>query len=185
MKLFFRCMLELPRNNRKRATKKDWQVENFEQLATQYEPMIHKIIHSLNIYHNQEEFYQTGLIGLWEASNRFNAEKGKFSNYAYSYIKGKILTELSTATKQKDKSIYPKEEYWDTIEDQGSHQPLEIELLLSYCQGLTEKETKWVLASCLQFLSIREIAEQEQVSISAVKQWRNGARKKLHGLIIK
>ncbi|WP_396954597.1 sigma factor-like helix-turn-helix DNA-binding protein [Neobacillus sp.] len=60
-----------------------------------------------------------------------------------------------------------------------------MELLLSYCQGLTEKETKWVLASCLQFLSIREIAEQEQVSISAVKQWRNGARKKLNGLIIK
>nr|WP_312473656.1 hypothetical protein [Neobacillus sp.] len=37
----------------------------------------------------------------------------------------------------------------------------------------------------MQFLSIREIAEQEQVSISAVKQWRNGARKKLNGLIIK
>jgi DNA-directed RNA polymerase len=51
------------------------------------------------------------MINLLEACNRFNLEKGKFSNYAYSYIKGKILTELSTAMKQKDKSSYPKEEY--------------------------------------------------------------------------
>jgi DNA-directed RNA polymerase len=153
-------MLELPRNNRNRATQKELLVENFEQLATQYGPMIHKIIHSLNIYHNQEEFYQTGLIGLWEASNRFNVEKGKFSNYAYSYIKGKILTELSATMKQKDRSIYPEGKYWDTIEDQDSPQPLEVELLLSYCKRSNGKRNEMGLSQCCILVTNFNVTEQ-------------------------
>lgn len=154
-------------------------MESFEQLAEQYKPMIHRIIHSLKIYHDQEEFYQTGLIALWEASKGFDGGKGKFSNYAYSYIKGRLLSELAAAAKQKERTFHPKEEYWGTIEDQDSPRHLETELLLSYCTELTEKETKWVLASCLYSLTIKEIAEKEHVSVSAVKQWRSSAKRKI------
>ncbi|MFF2446500.1 sigma-70 family RNA polymerase sigma factor [Neobacillus sp. NPDC058068] len=154
-------------------------MESFEQLAEQYKPMIHRIILSLNIFHDQEEFYQTGLIALWEASEGFDAGKGKFSNYAYSYIKGRLLSELAAAAKQKERTFHPQEEYWGTIEDQDSPRHLEAELLLSYCTELTEKETKWVLASCLHTLTIKEIAEKEHVSVSAVKQWRSSAKRKI------
>jgi RNA polymerase sigma factor (sigma-70 family) len=156
-------------------------VETFEQLAIQFEPMIHKIIQSLHIYKNQDQFYQTGLISLWEASKSFDVEKGKFSNYAYTYIKGKIQSEMSGDNKLLDKNIYPKEEYWDTIEDQDSGRPLEVELLLSYCKDLTKKETKWVLSTFIDSLTVREIAESENVTVSAVKQWRSGAIGKLRG----
>jgi RNA polymerase sigma factor (sigma-70 family) len=156
-------------------------VESFEQLANQYQPMIHKIIHSLHIYKNQEEFYQTALIGLWEAKEHFDPNKGTFTNYAYTYIKGKIQTEMKCTNRLEQRNVYPKEDYWATIEDNDSCQPLEVELLLSYCHDLTEKETKWVLAACLGFLTVREIAEKENVSVSAVKQWRSGAVKKLRG----
>jgi DNA-directed RNA polymerase len=160
-------------------SRKDLQVDSFEQLVEQYTPMIHKIIHSLNIYQNKEEFYQTALIGLWEAQTGFNEEKGSFTNYAYTFIKGKLQLELSKQTKYGDHNTYPKEEYWETVEDPKHTPLLEDELLLSYCQELTDKEKTWLLATYRKDLTIREIAEQEQVSVSAVKQWKMHALKKL------
>ena len=50
----------------------------FEQLAANYSKMIYSIIHSLGIYKNQDEFYQIGLISLWEASQQFDEQKGLF-----------------------------------------------------------------------------------------------------------
>jgi hypothetical protein len=82
--------------------------------------MIYKIITSLHIYSNQDEFFQTGLIGLWQLQSP-------------SMI-----------------SLF-----------------LEKETIKVYCEGLTEKEAKWVATSINQ-LSNKEIAEKEIVSVSAV-----------------
>jgi DNA-directed RNA polymerase len=164
-----------------RAILKGLQMESFDQLSKQYKPMIHRIIHSLGIYKNIDEFYQVGLIGLWDAAECFEAEKGDFTNYAYSYIKGRILNELSKNSKQEERNVYPKEEYWETVEDTHFDQPFEKEFLLSFCDGLTEKETRWVLDTFYHCLTVREIAKKEGVSISAVKQWRKGAVKKVEG----
>jgi RNA polymerase sigma factor (sigma-70 family) len=154
-------------------------MDNFDQLAKQYEPMIHKIIRTLHIYKNQNEYFHTGLVALWEAAEAFDPAKGEFFSYAYSYIKGQILNEMSRNNKREERSFFPKEDYWETLVEQNPESPLEIEFILGYCETLTEKETKWVIYTCLEFLSIKEIAEREQVSISAVKQWRSGAKKKL------
>lgn len=151
----------------------------FEQLAEQYTPMIHKIMHTLHIYKNKEEFFQTGLIALWDANVNFDEAKGKFSSYAYSYIKGRILTEMRIAKKHEDRSVYPDEAYWDTIEGARADEPIEEEFLQSFCSGLTEKEIKWVLYTWLNDFTIRDIAERENVSLSAVKQWRSNAKRKL------
>jgi RNA polymerase sigma factor (sigma-70 family) len=177
---FILGMVKLPRKNTESArSRKDQQVDSFEQLVEQYTPMIHKIIHSLNIYQNQDEFYQTALIGLWEAHNGFNANKGSFTNYAYTFIKGKLQLELTKCTKYAARTMYPKEVYWETIEQENSPLLLEEELLQSYCHGLTEKETKWLLATYVHDLSVKEIAEREHVSLSAVKQWKMNTLKKL------
>lgn len=154
-------------------------MQSFEQLSRQYEPMIHKIILSLNIYKNKEDYFHTGLVGLWEAAEAFDPEKGDFTNYAYSYIKGQILNEMNRNNRLEERSVYPKEEYWEGVEEPNTKYPLELEFLLSYCEDLTEKETKWVIYTCIDFLSIREIAHKENVSVSAVKQWRSSAKKKL------
>ncbi|AIE61405.1 sigma-70 family RNA polymerase sigma factor [Bacillus methanolicus] len=154
-------------------------MESFEQLARQYEPMIHKLIFTANIYKNKEEFFQLGLISLWEASQRFNPEKGNFTNYAYTYIKGKFMTELTKANKHEERNIYPKEEFWEFIVDPITEDPFEVNFLLSYCEPLTPNQTKWVLYTFLDGLTIKEIAEKENVSVSAVKSWRKGAKEKL------
>lgn len=154
-------------------------MENFEELAEQFAPMIHHIIQTLHIYKNKEEYYQIGLIGLWKAMKSFDAEKSHFSSFAYLNIKGQIMNELKRKHKLEEKVMIPKEGYWETVEDGAFQHPLELELLLSYCEKLTEKEKKWVMANCLDGYSVREIAERENVSVSAVKQWRSNAKKKV------
>lgn len=160
---------------------KGYTMESFEQLTTQYTPMIYKIISSLNIYMNKDEFFQIGLIALWEAYERFDPEKGNFTNYAYTFIKGRLLTEMSQSNRYTENTYTVNEEFLDFIADEFSSCPLEEDILLSYCQAaaLTENQTKWVLYTCLKDCSVKEIAEIEQVSLSAVKSWRAGARKKL------
>ncbi|MFB3163846.1 sigma factor [Neobacillus sp. 179-J 1A1 HS] len=69
-------------------------VESFDELVVQYQPMIHKIIQSLHIYKDEDEFCQTGLIGLWEAAQSFDERKGCFSNYAYTYMKGENIISI-------------------------------------------------------------------------------------------
>ncbi|MFC4799406.1 sigma-70 family RNA polymerase sigma factor [Neobacillus sp. GCM10023253] len=158
-------------------------MESFEQLAEQYQPMIHKIIHSLHLYTDLEEFYQLGLISLWEASQRFNPEKGNFTNYAYSYIRGKLLMELNKMAKSKERDFCPEEEFWEMAADCRKDSSLEREILLSCLEMLTPNQGKWLQYTLINDLSVREMAERESVTVSAVKQWREGARRRLKGLI--
>jgi DNA-directed RNA polymerase len=154
-------------------------MESFEQLANQYQPMIHKIINSLNIYKNVDQFFQIGLIALWDAQKAFCEEKGKFSGYAYSRIRGEIMHELTRDNLQSERFVYPKAEYWEMLVDPQDSLSLEEDFLQTYGQNLTEKETKWLVMACFIGLSAKEIAESENVSLSTVKLWRTNARKKL------
>lgn len=141
--------------------------------------MIHKIIHSLHLYKNHDEFYQEGLIALWEASERFNPDKGSFANYAYTYIKGRMLSELTEARKFEERTVFPDELFWETVEDLQPLCPAILDQLGDCWQKLTANQQKWLYYTAAYDLSIREIAERENVSLSAVKNWRKGARTKL------
>jgi RNA polymerase sigma factor (sigma-70 family) len=158
-------------------------LESFEQLAEQYKPMIHKIINSLHIYRNQDEFYQNGLIALWEASNRYDQSKGNFTNYAYTFIKGTLLKQLEKEFKDQQRNICPSEEFWEYTGEFHSDHPLEAEMLQTYCEALTPNQQNWVFYTVIDDLSIKEIAEREKVSVSAVKLWRSGAKKKVRELV--
>ncbi|QIZ05509.1 sigma-70 family RNA polymerase sigma factor [Priestia megaterium] len=158
-------------------------MESFEQLVDQYQPMLHKIMHSLHLYKHHEEFYQHSLIALWEASQRFNPQKGSFTNYAYTYIKGYLLMELKKLHQDQERNVHPDEQFWDLAADPYSDDPLQEEILLSYCETLTPNQKKWLLYTIRDRLSVKEIAELEKVSLSAVKGWRSGAREKVKNLI--
>jgi RNA polymerase sigma factor (sigma-70 family) len=154
-------------------------MESFELLVAQYEKMIHSIIHSLHIYKNKDEYFQIGLIALWQASENFDLNKGSFSGYAFLMIKGKILSALHKDKLLEERQVYGKDEILDLVGDPHCVDPLEVTLLNSYCTNLTEKEKKWFLYTTVNRFKIKEIAEREKVSVSAVKQWRAGAREKI------
>lgn len=152
-------------------------MEHFNVIAQQYEPMIHKIIQTLGIYKNRKEFFQTGLIALWQAAERYDQERGAFSSFAYSYIKGHLQTEMTKRNKYNERNVSVDEESWALIPDLSAKLPFEWEEL--DCDGLTEKEKKWLMYTVIHGLTVKEIATIENVSLSAVKLWRSGARKRL------
>lgn len=154
-------------------------MESFDELVAHYGKMIHSIIHSLHLFKNREEYFQIGLIALWQASEQFDPNKGSFTSYAYTYIKGKILTELRKNKLLEERNVQVEDEALELMAESYYDHPLEETLLLSYCTNLTENQTKWFMYTVLQQLSVKEIAKKEGVTLSAVKQWRNGARGKL------
>lgn len=157
-------------------------MENFNEIAKQYEPMIHKIILTLGIYKNREEFYQTGLIALWQAAQRYDQERGAFSSFAYSYIKGHLQTEMTKRNKHEEHNVSVDDETWSLIPDLSCPIPFEWEHL--DCEDLSDKEKKWLMYTVNQGLSVKEIAKLENVSQSAVKLWRSGARRKLRVYLV-
>jgi len=66
----------------------------FTETVVLYEGMIVNQIKKLGIYQDYEEYYQCGLIGLWYAYERFDAEKGSFPAYAVVTVRGYILERL-------------------------------------------------------------------------------------------
>ncbi|QPC45568.1 sigma-70 family RNA polymerase sigma factor [Mangrovibacillus cuniculi] len=157
-------------------------MEPFTELAENYTNMIHKVIHTLRIYQHHEEYYQIGLIALWEAHERFEDDKGDFAPYAYSYIKGKMLHELNRKVRDGERYVAPNEDYWAVVADSHPSGALEMEMLLSHCGSLNEKQKKWVQYTFFHMLTLSEIAKVENVSESAVKKWRKGAKEKLRQL---
>jgi RNA polymerase sigma factor (sigma-70 family) len=175
-------MLVLPGNTKRGALiREKLNVESFETVHKQFNRLIYKIMHSLHIYKNQEEFYQTGLIALWEAYEKFDHDKGAFPSYAHTYIKGRLLTALTKDHLYDERNEYKKEEFWELIVDDQSSETLAEELILSYCSNLTKNQKKWVFYTALKMMTISEIAEAEGVSISAVKKWRKGAKDIIRG----
>ena len=154
-------------------------MESFEELVEQCKPMIYKVIHTFNIYKDEEEYFQTGVIGLWEAKERYDPERGNFSTIAYTYIRGRILDELKKRNRIEERSAYPDEDFWLMKIDENAEHPFELATLLTYCNGLTPKQKQWVIDTFYLGLTLKEIAKKEKVSESAVKKWRKQAMEKI------
>lgn len=152
-------------------------MEDFSKLADQYSPMIYKIISSLSIYKNKEEFFQIGLIALWEARTKFDPVKGSFLNFAYLMVKGRMLNELRKEHHYDSRNTSFEIESFDKL--LARDEPFPIENLQSYCEGLTGNQARWLILTFQEERTQSEIASQLGVSVAAVKSWRKTALKKL------
>lgn len=154
-------------------------MEDFSATVIQYEPMIHQIIRRLSIYKNQDEFYQIGLIALWEAYEKFDSKQGEFLNYAYMTVKGRLINELKRHHKREQQSM--SLESFEQI-DRGMldcYERLQQENLEAYTEHLTENQKRWLLLTFIEQKSLAEIASTYDVSVAAVKSWRKSALQKL------
>lgn len=157
-----------------------YEEQKFEQLHKQYEPMIYHILKKLLIYRNKQEFYQIGCIALWEASLRFNEKRGEFKSYAYSYIVGRMKSELSNQRMLLEKSSKLERIFnQDIIAEDDFTLLLSESFIDSISHHLSLHQSKWLKAYCLHGKTPSEIANDEGVSISAVKAWRRDAITKL------
>ncbi len=155
-------------------------MEDFTSLAERFTPMIYSIIQRLSIYKNKEEFYQIGLVGLWEASQKYDENIGTFHTFAYKIIQGRILNHLRKESRYENH--YTATQTDEIIESpvlSGRDNPLQKEMILTYCETLTPSQTNWLLAAFIEQQSIQEIADRYEVSAAAVKSWRKSALNKL------
>lgn len=153
----------------------------FEEIYEQNKRRIHYHIHKLNLQDPHKEYYQEGLIAMWQAYEKYNPDKGPMATYFNYTIRHKLIDLLRKQTNDSLK----QQNYLD------SQAPLlpqaappvtynDIpQLLKEITSLLTEKQWKWFYHAVLLGMSIKEIAEQENVSIEAVKSWAKEARKKL------
>ncbi len=160
--------------------------KDFEELEKKFKPMIFHVMKRLNIYQNKDEFYQIGCIALWEAALRFDKNKGKFSSFAYSYIAGRMKTELTKQGLQKKyhdlvrEIVDCREDYLEDFSFLYTHSIIE-----SLSPLLTYNQLKWLKGYCLYEKAPTEIAKEESTSVVAVKAWRRDALKKLRSHQIK
>lgn len=71
-----------------------------------YTPLAKKIAYKYKNYGVPiEDLIQEGLIGLFEASKRFNPEKGSFSTYATYWIKKRIIKVIDEEIQQTERMI--------------------------------------------------------------------------------
>lgn len=152
--------------------------KTYDQLVEEFTPMINHMMKKLTIYKDKQEFFQIGLISIWETTKTFDQEKGKYSNYLYRHMQGRFLDELKRKTREAERNAYPSEEFWEVMESPSLYRE-EADYIKGLCYELNEGETKWVIGTFVEQLTVQEIAKKEQVSPSAVKWWRKGAKEKL------
>ena len=152
--------------------------KTYDQLVEEFTPIIHHMMKRMTIYKDKQEFFQIGLISIWETMSTFDEEKGKYSNHLYRHMQGRFLDELKRRTREAERSAYPSEEFWEVMESPILYRE-EEDYIKGLCYELNEGETKWVMFTFIEQLTVKEIAKKEQVSPSAVKWWRKGAKEKL------
>lgn len=152
---------------------------SFEEVLEKYEPIIKSQIKKLGIYKNFDEFYQLGKIALWKAYNRYDEEKGSFSTFAIATIRGTLQSHLSKEAKYANFHSPATEELLRHIEYEPTYEAIEMEILKSYLNELTNREMIWVYEHIIMQKKLSEIAKQYKVSINTVKTWRKNALKKL------
>ncbi|PKG25349.1 sigma-70 family RNA polymerase sigma factor [Niallia nealsonii] len=153
-----------------------------ESLIEQFTPMIHHMIRKLSIYKNKEEFFQIGLISIWETTHTFLPEKGEYKSYLYQHMRGRFLDELKKSNLDQARIVHPEEEFWTLLASPPLYKEEEY-AIRQLCKPLTDCQTKWVIYTMVHQWTIKEIAEKEKVSLSAVKGWKKGALEKLRGIL--
>lgn len=150
-------------------------MNDFEEVAVTYAPMISAIIRKLHIYRDYDTFRQIGNIALWQAWQRFEDGKGHFTPFAYRSIQGAMLDELKRETKRNDQvsriANGQEEEIREEVAD-GLPDWLEVNKL--------NKHEKWLLeALYVNGRSLSELAVTEDISLAGMKKRRERLLKKL------
>lgn len=156
------------------------QDNTFEQLMEEYMPLIGGMVKRLHIHKNKEDFIQVGRIALWKARQNFNESKGTFSSFAFSYVRGEMLTHLRRESTYEQQHTWLTDEAAEGIISTFSETPPEAEKSIEdYLHSLSNREKTWVIEAIIYGRTIQQISARYGVSSSTVKSWRKMALQKL------
>ena len=149
---------------------------NKEKIATEYLPLVRSIANKYaHLGVPTEDMEQEGMIGLLEAADKYEDDKGaKFSTYATYWIKKKILAAIDKEKKVSLDSIKLTEESVETKEDE-----LKTSQYLKLPQNIPDIERKILRMLYEEQLTLKEIAQELKISLERVRQLKEKALRRL------
>jgi RNA polymerase sigma factor (sigma-70 family) len=164
------------------------QGHSFEEILSQYEPLIKGQLKKLNLYRSHDHFYQIGVCALWEAYRKYEGGKGSFPAFALSTVRGHMLMELRKVRTYDERFVLQDQQVSRDfvipapIGDlfRGEDPLSELE---PYLGQLSARELLWVQEAIVFEKKLGEIATEQNVSKNTVATWRKTALKKLRGVV--
>lgn len=154
---------------------------NFESVYKQYEPMIFAVMRKLNIFTDYEEYYQVGLIALWQALEQYKGPVRNVNGYIYRTIYYDMIEEIRRQSRKQS-----HEQIQEQIPDILWHEPTEEMLLLQQIlQTLCLEDREIVQAFYIHQLTDEQIARKIGKNKDAVKKKRQRAIMKLKNRLVK
>ncbi|MFD2616125.1 sigma-70 family RNA polymerase sigma factor [Terrilactibacillus laevilacticus] len=153
-------------------------IPSFEEMANAYEPLIKKIIKQLYCQNDFDEMFQSGLIGLYEATISFDPKKGAFPSYAELKIRCRIISDIRAKKRHYSRHVYTdeiKEQLLETHQD--NYFPCDILQRLDTI--LTPRELLWFKLQFIEDQETNTIAKKHHVSPHTVRSWKKSAMKKM------
>ncbi|MBY7142600.1 sigma-70 family RNA polymerase sigma factor [Virgibacillus sp. NKC19-3] len=168
----------------------------FEEIFKQNERRIHYHIHKLNIRDTHQEFYTEGLVAMWNAYEKYQPDKGPMATYFNYTIRNRMIDLMRKQNKQQENVKHYLQAKKTQVDDGnyyrngGATYPVmkvaesdrtlyDAEFWQEIRGRLTENQWKWVKYYIIETMPVKQIAEQEDVSVEAVKSWGKEARRKL------
>ena len=161
-------------------------LKKFEDVLTQYEPMITASMRNLNIYRDHVHFRQIGRIGLWQAWTRYDEDRGHFAPYASQSIRGAMLDELKKETRFTERVTQTEDILLEGLleqEEQILHEWSD-RLTLAFEQ-LTKNERQLIQWFFIEGLTQAECAEKAKISVAGIKKRRERMLVKLRKQLVR
>jgi RNA polymerase sigma factor (sigma-70 family) len=158
--------------------------QSFESILAQNKRRIHYQIHKLNIRDPEQEFFQEGIIAMWNAYEQYDPDKGLMATYFNYTIRNRLIDFIRQ--KQQYQSHFTRSIQENHHKETSSpHAPFS-ELLLDnptlyekLKTHLTQNQRKWLYYAVINEMPLKEIAAQEDTTVEAVKGWGRLVRNKL------
>ena len=149
------------------------QVRN--DMVMEYMPLVHKVVHKLNINtkeHEHEDLVNIGVIGLMKAIEKYDDSLNvTFINYAYMRIKGSIIDELrktSRVPRRKRTAVNNYYKAFNALQQSLHRDPTEKEICNH--MGLSDSDLKSIYETIhhLSDVSLNDILFENGSSESSV-----------------
>lgn len=173
--------------------------QDFDLFFRLHEGRIHYQIKRLNVgMYDYGAFYSEGILALWRAYKGYEHQRGEIGTYVNYMIRYRLIDLIRKKVREDEVMENGIEEWIITLDDGNKQGTLGIPVVdaegiileneafwREVKKSLSLKQWKWVHYFVIANLSLKEIAEIENVSVDAVKGWARAVREKLNHPYIK
>ena len=148
-----------------------------EQDLLKYRYIVEMVLNKLRIYLNRDEYRQVGLIGLWQALERFDASKGKLEPYLYMQVRYYVMSELKIKYRQMAREVQDEQLFLFLPADEG---PVDLAELLN---ELNKEERQLIEYIYFYGYKVKELAKILGVAEVTVKIRKKRVIEKLRSVL--